>query len=105
MFKYLIAEIAGKQFMVFPGQEVRVPFLGEVSELECDKILLISEADKLQIGDPYLKDKQVFEVLKSVRGPKIRVATYKAKANYRRVVGSKAKMSLIKLKEATVKKA
>lgn len=104
MLNYLVAEIAGKQYQVYPEKNLTVPFLGEVKEYVCEKVLLKSEGDKLEVGQPFLKEKVVFEVVNNIRGPKIRVATYKAKANYRRVIGSKAKMSVVKLKHDAVKK-
>lgn len=98
MFKYAVVEIAGRQYKITPETSILVNFLGEIKTFECEKVLLKFEEEKLEIGKPYLKDKFLFEVEeKSIRG-KIRVATYKSKANTRRVKGSKPIYSRIKLK-------
>ena len=103
MFKYAVVEIAGRQYKVTPDVSFLVNFLGDVKTFECEKVLIKFEGEKLEIGKPYLKDKLTFEVEeKPVRG-KIRVATYKSKANTRRVKGSKLIHSRIKLKLAREK--
>lgn len=97
---YLIVDIAGKQFKVKKDQILEVPFLGELKSLECNKVLAISEKGKLELGSPYLKKTVNFEVLSSKPTKKIRVAIFKAKANYRRVNGSRSRVSLVKLMTA-----
>lgn len=97
MIKYAIVEIAGKQYKILPDVETVVSFLGDIKSFECDKVLMKAEGDKLEVGSPYLKEKLNFDVLKNIRGPKIRVAKYKSKANSRRVRGFKSKLSKIKL--------
>ncbi len=54
---YLVAEIAGKQYKLIPGKSALVDFLGDVKEIECEKVLLKSSKGKLEIGQPYLKEK------------------------------------------------
>ncbi len=98
MLDFAVVEIAGRQYKVKPGQKLSVNFLGDVKSLDCDKVLLISEGDKLQIGSPYLKEKLAFDILASTRGKKLRVATYHAKANTRKVKGSRQYNSLVMLK-------
>lgn len=97
MVNYYILEIAGKQYLAEPGKKLAVNFLGDVKEYKCDKILLKSVDGKLEVGSPYLKEGVVLEVLGQTRN-KVRVATYKAKANYRRIIGSKETKSILKLK-------
>lgn len=97
MFEYAVCQIAGKQFIVEPGKEIKVPFLGEISELECDKVILISEKDKIDLGTPFLKEKLKFKVLGEGSNKKIRVAFYKPKANHRKVTGHTLRTSKIKL--------
>lgn len=62
-------------------------------------MLLASEKNKIEVGKPYLKTTLDFEVLGNVKKPKIRVATYKAKANYRKVIGQRRVVTKIKLAE------
>lgn len=74
MFDYAVCQIAGKQIIVEPGKEIKAPFLGEISEYFCDKVILISEKDKVNLGTPFLKEKLKFEVLGEGSSKKIRVA-------------------------------
>lgn len=105
--RYAVVEIAGRQYKVVPNQVLTVDNLGDIKTFECDKVLLLA-GDSLSLGNPYLKDKLMFEVLESKREPKIRVATYKAKAKTRKVRGSRRSVSVIKLamedKQSTEKK-
>lgn len=82
--------------------------LAESKSLKVDKVLLMVDGDQVEVGTPYLKTVLEFEVLESVRGTKIRVAKFHAKANYRRVRGSRSRLTKIKLidsKKPSVKKA
>lgn len=97
MLNYAVVEILGRQYKVAPESVLTVDFLGEVKKFECDKVLLEVKDGQLAIGTPFLKDKLTFQVVRSERGPKIRVATYKAKSNYRRVKGARSLSSIIKL--------
>lgn len=98
MIKYAVVEISGRQYLVEPNKPMVVDFLKESKVLECDRVLLKSEDGKLEIGKPFLTDKLQFDILEEVKFPKIRVATYKAKANTRKVKGSKRLGTKIQLK-------
>lgn len=96
--QYTICEISGRQYMIKPGQMVEVDKLQpEQKTLEVDKILLIADGDKIEIGKPYLKKLLKFEIVDTIKKPKIRVSKYKPKANYRKVTGQRAQVSRIKL--------
>lgn len=99
MLNYAIVEISGRQYKVVPNKSILVDFLGEdLKSLDCDKVLMLSDGEKIEIGDPYLKTKLTFEVMGAKRQAKIRVAKYHSKANTRKVIGSRATLSEIKLK-------
>lgn len=97
MIKYAVVEIAGKQYQVAPGQELLVNSLGDVTEIKCQNVLLLVDDKGIQVGEPYLKDSLTFQVLEEVKGEKIRVAKYHPKANTRKVIGSRSRLSKIKL--------
>lgn len=98
MLKFAVVEIAGRQYKVSPDQKIMVDYLGDIKQLKCDKVLLRVDDSALSLGKPYLKDSLDFEVLDHKRGPKIRVATYHAKANTRKVKGSRRHTSTVALK-------
>ncbi len=96
--QYAICEINGKQYKVVPGREFLVDFLGQDAKEVSAKALLISDNGKVVIGSPYIKEELKLTVLEMVKLPKIRVAKFHAKANYRRVTGIRPKASRIVLK-------
>lgn len=95
--KYTVCEISGRQYLIKPGQVIEVDKLSdEVKILSIDKILLLVN-DKLELGRPYLNKRVDFEVLGDIKKPKVRVATYKSKTNYRRIKGQRREVTRIKL--------
>lgn len=90
MLKYAVVNISNHQLMVEPNKEFKV--IGAKTEelLEIQKVLLVKNEDKLEIGAPYLKNSLKFKVLGTVKNPKIRISTYKAKANTRKLAGSRS---------------
>ena len=97
MLRFAVVEISGRQFKVEPGKNFQVAYLGDIKEYLCEKVLLLADEKDLKVGKPYLKDTLKFKVEGVKRGDKIRVATYHAKANTRRVKGSRATYSVLSL--------
>lgn len=97
MLDFAICEISGKQYKIVPKQEILVDWLGEDIKKTEVNVLLLSEGGKVQIGTPFLKEKLTFEVLGTTKGKKIRVAKFHAKANFRKVTGSRPKKSRLVL--------
>lgn len=99
MINYAICEFGGKQYKVVPGQALEVDFLGEADKdatIEAN-VLLLSEDNKIKIGNPYLKEKLTLKRLGNGQGEKIRVSKFHAKANYRRTTGFRAKITKVVL--------
>ena len=95
--QYAICEINGKQVKVEPNKPFEVDLLGNVKNLEVE-VLLLADQGKLGIGKPYLKEKLKLEVLGQYKKDKIRVAKFHAKANYRKVTGSRRTVSQLVFK-------
>lgn len=96
--QYAICEISGKQYRVVPDKEFLVDFLGEDQKEISVKALLIADNGKLTFGNPYLKEELKLTILEMVKKPKIRVAKFHAKANFRKVSGMRPKASKVILK-------
>ena len=97
MLNYAICEISGKQYKVIPGQSLEVALQkGSDQELEVN-VLLLSEDGKLKIGRPHLKDGLTLKRLEDVKGRKIIVSKFHAKANYRRTTGYRSKITKVVL--------
>jgi len=86
--KYAVVEISGKQHVVYPGKTLEVENFAGEGEIECDKVIMISQDGKISLGAPYLKDKLKIKVSDG-RKTKIRVAKFHAKSNTRKVIGQK----------------
>lgn len=97
MLKYAICEIFGKQYRVETGRPFEVTLPGQAREaraLEAN-VLVLKNEKSLKIGKPYLKEKLLLKVLDNIKGEKIRIAKFHAKANYRRVKGFRATLSKV----------
>ena len=117
---YAIIESCGKQYKVTEGDVVFFEKLDaeEGKKVTFDKVILVSEEGKVQVGAPYVKGVKVEgKVVSHGKGKKILVYKYKAKKNYRRTQGhrqpyTKVEITKIKMptekaevKEASAKKA
>ncbi|MGQ9675862.1 MAG: 50S ribosomal protein L21 [Chloroflexota bacterium] len=99
---YAVVETGGKQYKVAPGQTVDVEKLpveaGQTVEL--DRVLLISEDDKVAVGSPTVPGaKVVATVVEQVKGEKIIVFKYKPKTRYRRKTGHRQEYTRLAIKE------
>ena len=86
---YAIIETGGKQIRVEVGAKIFVEKLdAEVgSTVTLDKVLLVCDK-KAKVGTPYVQGANVVaKVEKQGKSKKIRVFTYKNKANVRRTLG------------------
>ena len=95
MLNYAICEISGKQVKVCPGKIIEVSLQKEPGkDIQAD-VLLLSEDGKFKIGRPYLKEKLVLKKIEDIKGSKIRVAKFHAKANYRRTTGYRSSITRV----------
>ena len=87
---YAIIETGGKQYKVSPGESLKVEAL-EVAEggtIELDRVLAISDGDKLVWGKPLIEGARVSCTSKGDgRGAKVFGMKYKAKVRYSRRIG------------------
>ena len=112
---YAIIESCGKQYKVAEGDVVFFEKLDaeEGKKVSFDKVVLVSDDKKIEVGAPYVKGIKVEgKVLANGKAKKILVYKYKAKKNYRRTQGhrqpyTKVEITSIKLpaeKKETTKK-
>lgn len=94
MLEYVVCEIAGKQYKIIPSIPIEVDWLGDKNELEVP-VLLLSEDGNIKIGTPFLDRKIKLECIETIKRKKIRVAKFHAKANYRKMIGSRKKMTKV----------
>lgn len=111
---YAIIEACGRQYKV---QEGEVVFFEKLEEEEgkkvtFDKVVLVSNDGKVQVGSPYVTGVKVEgKVVAHGKAKKVLVFKYKAKKNYRRTRGHRqqyTKVEITSIKtaaKATVKEA
>ena len=87
---YAIIEACGRQYKVEEGETVYFEKLGEDEgkKVSFDKVVLISDNGKIQVGNPYVTNAKVEgKVVSNGRGKKILVFKYKPKKNERKTRG------------------
>lgn len=100
--KYAVIKIKGRQYKVRENEELDIDNLQlkEGDKLKIDDVLMLVDENKTEIGQPVLSNVSVeASVVKNYRGEKIRVATYKAKSRYRRVIGFRHSLSKIRIEK------
>lgn len=108
---YAIIESCGKQYKVAEGDVVFFEKLDaeEGKKVTFDKVMLVSNDGKVQVGNPYVKGVKVEgKVVSHGKAKKIIVFKMKAKANYRRRYGHRqpyTKVEITSIKTAAEKKA
>jgi len=87
---YAIIETGGKQYKVTPGETVDVERLdvAEGNTIELDRVLLIADGDKVNVGTPTVDGAKVVATSQGEgRTKKIIVFKYKPKVRYRKKTG------------------
>jgi len=87
---YAIIETGGKQYKVSPGQIIDVERLdvAEGNTVELDKVLVIADGDKVEVGTPIVDGAKVVATSQGEgKGKKIIVFKYKPKVRYRKKTG------------------
>ncbi len=107
---YAVIEACGKQYKVTKGDVVFFEKLDveEGKKVTFDKVVLLSDEGKVEVGAPYVKGIKVEgKVVAHGKGKKIIVFKYKAKKNYKRKQGHRqpyTKVEITAIKLPTAKK-
>ena len=107
---YAVIEACGKQYKVTKGDVVFFEKLEaeEGKKVTFDKVVLLSDEGKIEVGAPYVKGIKVEgKVVSHGKGKKIVVFKYKAKKNYKRKQGHRqpyTKVEITAIKLPTAKK-
>ncbi len=107
---YAVIEACGKQYKVTKGDIVFFEKLNieEGKKVTFDKVVLLSNEGKIEVGTPYVKGIKVEgKVVANGKGKKIIVFKYKPKKNYKRKQGHRqpyTKVEITAIKTPTEKK-
>ena len=98
---YAIIEMGGKQYRVEEGDSVLVDRVGadEGAKVSPRALLFADGKNAVMDGTELGKVKVEAVVTEHLRGPKIRVATYRQKKRHRRQMGHRSALSRLEIKK------
>ena len=105
---YAIVDVAGQQFKVTKDQKIFVHRLDEEegAEVEFDKVLLIDNDDKVEIGEPVIKGALIKgKILEHMRGDTVKVFKKKRRKGYKVLKGHREYLSHVLIDEIIEKGA
>ena len=101
--KSAVIETGGKQYLVQPGQTLKVEKLKDAKEggkISFDNVLLLIEGEEIKLGKPYVEGAKVSaEVKKEGRAAKITVLKYNRKTRARRKMGHRQPFTEVIIQE------
>lgn len=100
--KYAVIKSGGKQYRVCEGDIIEVDRLSfdKGEKASFSEVLLLVNDGQIKIGTPLVSDVKVTgKVIDQLKGKKIRVAKFKAKARYRRVMGFRPSLTRIQIEK------
>ena len=103
---YAIIEACGRQYKVQEGETVYFEKLDteEGKKVSFDKVVLISNDGKVQVGNPYVANAKVEgKVVSHGRGKKVLVFKYKPKKNERKTRGHRQDYTKVEITSIKVK--
>jgi large subunit ribosomal protein L21 len=99
--KFAIIETGGKQYRIEEGTDLRVEKLADAAEggeVTFDKVLLLSDDGKVQIGTPYIEGATVkCAFVETAKAKKVTVIQYKQKSRYFKKKGHRQPYTAVKV--------
>jgi large subunit ribosomal protein L21 len=99
---YAVIEVGGKQYKVKPNDIIEVEKQNDKpgSAIRLEKVLLVSQDEKLEVGQPYLKQAKVTaEVIRDIKAPKVVSFKYKRRKSSHWKKGHRQQLTRIKIKD------
>ena len=99
---YAVIETGGKQYRVTAGDTLMVETVaGDAgAAIEFDKVLALgTDSGELKTGDAVASAKVRASITKQTRGEKILVFKFKRKKQYKRTIGHRQNLTMVKIDE------
>lgn len=99
MAKIAIIETGGKQYVVTNDTVLTVEKLPNAGKtITFDKVLLVDDGAKAQVGKPYVSGAKVTaELIEEGRSPKVTVIRYRAKSRYAKKKGHRQPFTKVRI--------
>ena len=100
--QYAVIRSGGKQYKVSAGDKITLDKLNNSSKKNFvfDEVLLLVNDGKITLGKPNIKGVTVLaSLVAQKKGEKIRVAKFKAKSRYRKVMGFRPQHSVVQIEK------
>jgi large subunit ribosomal protein L21 len=95
---YAVVSIPGRQVRIEPGQTLRVDFMAarkEGDKVVFDKVMLLSDGKKVQVGTPFLSATVHATVVAHERGDKVIVYKKKRRVDYHKKHGHRQRFTTV----------
>jgi len=95
-----VIKTGGKQYLVSPGDKIKVEKLDakEGKEINFDQVLLLAKGKAIKIGTPLVKGAKVrARVLEQGKAKKVIVFKYRAKKRYQKKMGHRQPYSQVEI--------
>jgi large subunit ribosomal protein L21 len=99
---YAVVESGGRQYKAIEGQALRVELLPQKAgeQIELERVLLIADGDKVQVGRPVIEGAKVkATVLAEVKGPKVTIYKQNPRKRYRLRAGHRQRYTQLRVDE------
>lgn len=99
---YALVEIKGKQYKAEKDAVLKVDKLDNETgdKIEFDSVLLVSDGDKVSVGQPYVQNaKVVVSVQDLKKDKKVTTVKFKKRKGYMRTIGHRQPYSFVKVEE------
>lgn len=98
--RYAIFQTGGKQYQALEGKTVEIEKLdlADGAEVVFDEVLLRRiDANKVEVGQPYLSTPVKAVVVKQDKGPKLIAFKFKRRKKYRRKIGHRQQYTIVRI--------
>ena len=100
---YAIIETGSKQYKVNQGDVIEVELLEATRHVTFDRVLFVSDGDKVEVGAPYVKGAKVSaKVLGTGKDDKVTTFKFKNKTNYHRTKGHRQPYTQLEIEKIEV---
>lgn len=102
---YAVIKTGGKQYRVSSGEKIKVEQLAADvgSQITIDKVLMVSDGDKVSIGKPLVKGATVqATVINHGRGEKVRIFKMRRRKHFKKQQGHRQNFTEIQVDQISV---